>query len=214
MGIIYNKNVEEKELYSAYGLTVYGKANRYESEFSPEVEFVYITLRIADEEKTIIDEYMGNNCIFPSVFDRTIDNFLYWIVNDKPNTYELQNAIRKCLCSSNCLFNTQMDNRKRREREKATEKARSEAIRVKEQKQMDAIKQYCKKRNLLFKQYYDEVYLIKLLNEKTRELIENADNKQFERLRNFMNEHPDNKDAVIIKSGKFEDIAREIAQRK
>lgn len=211
MGIIYNKNAEEKELYSAYGLTVYGKANRYDSEFSPEVEFVYITLRIADEEKTIIDEYMGNNCIFPSVFERTIDNFLYWIVNDKPDTYGLQNAIRKCLCSSNCLFNIQMENRKRRERKEAAEKARCETIRAEEQKRMDAIKQYCKKKNLLFKQYYDEVYLIKLLNEKARELIENADNKQFEGLRDFMNEHPDNKDAVIIKNGKLEDIVREIA---
>ena len=29
MSIIYNSNVEEKELYSAYGMTVYGKENDY-----------------------------------------------------------------------------------------------------------------------------------------------------------------------------------------
>lgn len=210
MGIIYNRNAEEKELYSAYGLTVYGKANRYDSEFSPEVEFVYITLRIADEEKTIIDEYMGNNCIFPSVFDRTIDNFLYWIVNDKPDTYGIQNAIRKCLCSSNCLFNSQMENRKRKERDEAVEKARCEEIRVEEQKRIDTVKQYCKAKNLLFKQCWNDVYLIKLHNEKARELIENANNDSFEKLRDFMVEHPDNTDAVIVMDGKLEDIAMQI----
>ena len=50
MGIIYNENVKEKELYSAYGLTVYGKENRYESVWSPDVEFAYITLRISEAE--------------------------------------------------------------------------------------------------------------------------------------------------------------------
>ena len=35
-------------------------------------------------------------------------------------------------------------------------------------------------------------------------MIENADNKQFEGLRDFMNEHPDNKDAgFTISNAKF-----------
>lgn len=38
-------------------------------------------------------------------------------------------------------------------------------------------------------------------------------NKQFEELRDFMNEHPDNKDAVIVMDGNIEDIARQIAQK-
>lgn len=42
-------------------------------------------------------------------------------------------------------------------------------------------------------------------------MIENADNKQFEGLRDFMNEHPDNKDAVIVMDGNIEDIVRQIA---
>ena len=29
MGLILNNNVEESKIYSAYGLTVYGKVNRY-----------------------------------------------------------------------------------------------------------------------------------------------------------------------------------------
>lgn len=211
MGIIYNGNVEEKELYSAYGLTVYGKENRYDSVFSPEVDFIYITLRIADEEKTIIDEYMGNNCIFPSVFDRTIDNFLYWIVNDKPDTYEIQKAIRNCLCSSNCLFNTQMENRKRKEEREITERERYEKAEAERQRKIAEIKIYCEKKKLLFKQCRDEICLIKLRNENVKELIENADNDKFEKLRNFMIEHPDNTDAAIMMNGNLEDVAIQIA---
>lgn len=36
-------------------------------------------------------------------------------------------------------------------------------------------------------------------------------NKQFEELRDFMNEHPDDKDAVIVMNENIEDIARQIA---
>ena len=58
---------------------------------------------------------------------------------------------------------------------------------------------------------YEKAYLIKLHNKDVRQMIENADNKQFEGLRDFMNEHPDNKDAVIVMNGNIEDIVRQIA---
>ena len=64
---------------------------------------------------------------------------------------------------------------------------------------------------MLFKQYYEEVYLIKLRNKNVRQMIEDADNDLFERLRDFMNEHPDNKDAVIVMNGNIEDMVRQIA---
>lgn len=59
--------------------------------------------------------------------------------------------------------------------------------------------------------YYEKVYIIKLRNKDVKQMIENANNKQFEGLRDFMNEHPDNKDAVIVMNGDIEDIARQIA---
>ena len=115
------------------------------------------------------------------------------------------------MCETNSLFNYLIANRKRREQAEANEKARIEAIRKEEQRQIDLIKQYCEKKNLLFKQYYEEVYLIKLRNKNVRQMIEDADNDLFERLRDFMNEHPDNKDAVIVMNGNIEDMVRQIA---
>ena len=212
MGLLYLKN-EEKQLYSAYGLTVYGRQDRYEWTIysnKPD-ENVYTSLQIERNGEEVYNRNLGNRCIFEENFNRTIDNFLWWIDKDNPDTYDIDNAVIKDLCETNSLFNHLIGNRKRKEQAEANEKARVEAIRKEEQRQIDLIKQYCEKKNLLFKQYYEKVYLIKLHNKDMRQMIENADNKQFEGLRDFMNEHPDNKDAVIVMNGNIEDIARQIA---
>ena len=212
MGLVYLKN-EEKRIYEAYGMIVYGIQDRYTWGIYPDRpdENVYTSLRIERDEKNILDVHLGNLCIFEENFNRTIDNFLWWIDKDSPDEYDIDNAVIKSLCETNSLFNYMIANRKRREQAEANEKARVEAIRKEEQRQIDLIKQYCEKKNLLFKQYYEEVYLIKLRNKNVRQMIEDADNDLFERLRDFMNEHPDNKDAVIVMNGNIEDMVRQIA---
>ena len=203
----------EKELYSAYGMTVYGETELYGWTIydNKPKERVIISLRIVRNKKDFYKQYLGNRCIFEENFNRTIDNFLWWIDKDNPDAYDIDNAVIKDLCETNSLFNHLIGNRKRKEQAEANEKARVEAIREEEQRQIDLIKQYCEKKNLLFKQYYENVYLIKLHNKDVRQMIENADNEQFEGMRDFMNEHPDNKDAVIVMNGNIEDIVRQIA---
>lgn len=212
MGLVYLKN-EEKRIYEAYGMTVYVKQDRYTWSIYPDKpdENVFTMLRIDKDGNNLLDIQLGNRCIFEENFDRTIDNFLWWIEKDKPDSYSIENAVFKNLCETNSLFNHLIGNRKRKEQAEANEKARVEAIKKEEQRQIDLIKQYCQKENLLFKQCYEKVYIIKLLNENVRQMIENADIKQFEGLRDFMNEHPDNKDAVILMNGNIEDIARQMA---
>lgn len=212
MGLVYLKN-EEKRIYEAYGMIVYGTQDRYAWSIYPDKpdENVYTSLRIEKDGKNILDIKLGNRCIFEENFNRTIDHFLWWIKKDKPDEYDIKKAVYKSLCASDSLFNHLIENRKRKEQTEANEKARVEAIKKEEQRQIGLIKQYCEKKNLLFKQYYEKVYLIKLYNENVRQMIENANNKQFEGLRDFMNEHPDNKDAVIVMNGNIEDIVRQIA---
>ena len=49
MGLILNNNVEESKIYSAYGLTVHGKINRYIWTMdNNKEEKVLITIRISD----------------------------------------------------------------------------------------------------------------------------------------------------------------------
>ncbi len=95
MGIIYNNNVEETKIYEAYGLTVYGKINRYVwNIYGNKEENALITIRIADAEgKNIFSMYMGNNCILQSRIDDTMDNFLWWIAEEKPDAYTMERQI-------------------------------------------------------------------------------------------------------------------------
>ena len=81
MGLILNNNVEESKIMTAYGLTVYGKINRYIWTISDKAEEnALINIRITDAEgNNIFDMNMGNNVILQSRIDDTMDNFLYWI---------------------------------------------------------------------------------------------------------------------------------------
>ena len=135
MGLLYLKN-EEKQLYSAYGLTVYGRQDRYEWTIynnKPD-ENVYTSLRIERNGEEIYNRNLGNRCIFEENFNRTIDNFLWWIDKDNPGAYDIDNAVIKDLCETNSLFNHLIGNRKRKEQAEANEKARVETIREEEQK--------------------------------------------------------------------------------
>lgn len=212
MGLVY-VNKEEKELYAAYGMVVYGVPNRYEWTIysDRQMESVYTRLRIEKDGKDIIDMYLGNRCIFEENFNRTIDNFLWWIDRDNPDAYDIENAVFKSLMQTDSLFNHLIENRKRKEKEIANEKARAEEIHMKRDRQLEMIKEYCKRKGLVAKQYYEKICIIKLLNENVRQMIENADNKRFEGLMNFMNEHSDNKDAVVVMYGDLEEIVNKIA---
>lgn len=212
MGLIYTGN-KAKQIYTAYGMTVYGRQDRYEWTIYPNKpdENVYTKLRIEKDGNNIIDIQLGNRCIFEENFDRTIDNFLWWISKDNPNSYDVEQAVFKSLTQTDSLFNHMIGNRKRKEQAEINEKIRVEAIHAERNKKLNQIRKYCDKNGLVAKQYYENVYIIKLLNENVRQMIENASNKQFEGLRDFMNEHPDNKDAVIVMYGELEEIANKIA---
>lgn len=207
MGLVYLKN-EEKRIYEAYGMIVYGIQDRYTWSIYPDRpdENVYTSLRIERDEKNILDVHLGNLCIFEENFNRTIDNFLWWIDKDKPDSYSIENAVFKNLCETNSLFNHLIVNRKRKEQAEANERARVEAIKKEEEKQKETIKDYCKKKGYIFKETYKKSYLIKPLNEKAKTVIENAEEKVFDSLIDFMIEHPDNTDAVIIMSGNVEGL--------
>ena len=214
MGIIYDKNVEEKELYSAYGMTVYGKENRYDSVISPEVKSVYITLRISNGEENLADVYLGNRCVFPSVFDLTIDDFLYWIREEKPVSYQLEDAVFKYLCNNDSLFRTRIEDMKRREGEKKEEEERTEKYKAEMQKKKEFIEKKCKENNwmLYIHDYYPycDVYIFNPLNDGARELVSYAIRSQYiDRLEfyvKFVEEHPENKDLKVVHYGNIEGV--------
>lgn len=212
MGIIYDGNVEEKKLYKAYGLTVYGKINFYVwTIHNGKEDECIITLRIADSAgNNVFDMYLGNNCIMYDTFDRTIDNFLYWILTENPDAEQIKKQVYQSLCQSDCWFNDRITNRKFKERQQAETQRRIEEREEKKQATLDKIKEYCRKKNLIF--YYDgwTVYLLKALDAKGRELVNQAiEEKNHDYMVSyiqFAEKYPDNKDLHIIQSGTIQEI--------
>ena len=208
MGLILNNNVKESKIMTAYGLTVYGKINRYIWTISDRAEEnALITIRIADAEgNDIFSMNMGNNVILQSRIDDTMDNFLYWIAKDQPNAYDIEKQIFKSLCASNCLFNHSIRQRKQNEKRKEEETQRIAERQAMEEKQIAIITDYCKSKGLFFYQDYTEGYLLKALTETALNMITTADKKQMDYIIDFAQKHPDNKDVAIVKHDTMENI--------
>ena len=153
---------------------------------------------------------MGNRCVFDSVFQRTIDNFLYWIVKDNPGDYDLENAVFKDLCQSNSLFNYGIENRKRREQKELENKKRSEASEAEEQRKVSVIQKWCEEKGHMFKQTWKSNYVINILNEKATEMFEIADADRMEGLIQFIQNNPENTDARLVMYGELEEIYEKI----
>lgn len=123
MGVLWNRKAPEKKVYSAYGMTVYGKVNTYQwNIFSGNpVEKCLISLRIVRENVTesqeVVNLSMGNNVILERVFERTIDNFLYWIAKEFPFDNEIEEEVFRVLTKFSTVFNSNMERLKWKEKE-------------------------------------------------------------------------------------------------
>ena len=151
MGIIYNNNVEETELYQAYGLTVYGKINNYDWTIYPDkpLEKVLISFLITDAEgNNVFNILLENRCIFWTNFERTIDNFLWWIAEDKPLEHIIEKQMFQSLCAADSVFNYRIENRKFKQRTEREERERQEKAQIEYQGKIDSIKEFCYKKRI------------------------------------------------------------------
>lgn len=212
MGIIFNNNVEEKELYSAYGLTVYGKENDYDWTIYPDRprEKCYISLRINDGTNDIINLTLGNRCIFKENFDRTIDNFLYWIKNDLPSNYIIENAVFKSLTCADSIFNHIIEQRKYREHQEEEQQKRIEEREKKEHAAIVEIIDYCTKHGFFSYEKYGEIIIVKPLHDKAKKMVKSAidqcNTERMEMYIDFAMKHSENNDLRIVVSGTIEEV--------
>ena len=212
MGIIYNSNVEEKELYSAYGLTVYGKENDYDWTIYPDRprEKCYTSLRINDGTNDIINLALGNRCIFKENFDRTIDNFLYWIKNDIPSDYIIENAVFKSLTCADSIFNHLIEQRKYRERQEEEQRKRAEEREKKERAAVVEIIDYCTKHGFFSYEKHGEIIIVKPLHVKAKKMVKTAidqcNTERMEMYIDFAMKHSENNDLRIVTSGTIDEV--------
>lgn len=212
MGIIYNENVEEKKLYSAHGMTVYGKENDYDWTIYPNKprEKCYISLRINDGTNDIINLILGNRCVFKDNFDRTIDNFLYWIKNDSPSNYTIENAVFRSLTCADSLFNHLIEQRKWKERQEEELRKRAEEREKAERAAVVEIIDYCTKHEYFSYESYGEIIILKPLNDKAKETIKNTikqcNTERMEMYIDFAMKYSENNDLRIVASGTIEEV--------
>lgn len=213
MGIIYNGDVQESKIYQSYGLIVYGKMNRYIWIMdNNKEENALITIRIADASgNDIFSMYMGNNAILQRRIDDTLDNFLWWIAEDKPDTYSIERQVYESLCSGDSFFNHKIRQRKERQKREEEEKRRIAEREKAQSAAIDSIKAYCDKNGLISHFTYDGVYLIKAHNEKAFDMISSADSERMKSIIDLMKKYPDNNDGCIVKYDTMENILRFIA---
>lgn len=214
MGIIFNRNVEETEIMSAYGLTAYGRINRYEWTLrNNESEKCLISIRIADRNgNDVFKMNLGNNCILWSRVDDTLDNFLYWIATENPDKYEIEKQVYKSLCSLNCLFNHRILNAKLKERKKEEEQKRIAEREEKERKQLKELGSYCKEKGLFYYVEYGEVTIIETMDNHTRQMLAEKceNNKQMKLWIELLEKHPEFHGARVIKHGSMEEVLKGI----
>ena len=212
MGIIYNSNVEEKELYSAYGMTVYGKENDYDWAIYPDRsrEKCYISLRISDGTNDIINLTLGNRCIFKENFDRTIDNFLYWIENDIPSNYIIENAVFKSLTCADSIFNHLMEQKKRKERQDEEQQKQIKERKKKERAAVVEIIDYCAKHGFFLYEKHGEIIIVKPLHDKAKKMVKTAidqcNTERMEMYIDFAMKHSENNDLRIVSSGTIDEV--------
>ena len=212
MGIIYNSNVEEKELYSAYGMTVYGKENDYDWTIYPDrpIEKCYISLRINDGTNDIINLTLGNRCIFKENFDRTIDNFLYWIDKDFPSNYVIENAVFKSLTCADSIFNHLIEQRKYRERQEEEQRKQIKEREKKERAAVVEIIDYCTKHGFFSYEKYGEIIIVKPLHDKAKKMVKTAidqcNTERMEMYIDFAMKHSENNDLRIVTSGTIDEV--------
>ena len=158
----------------------------------------------------IINMTLGNRCIFKENFDRTIDNFLYWIKNDVPSDYIIENAVFKSLTCADSIFNHLIEQRKYRERQEEQLRKRAEEREKKERAAVVEIIDYCTKHGFFSYEKYGEIIIVKPLRDKVKAMVKNAidqcNTERMEMYIDFAMKHSENNDLRIVTSGTIEEV--------
>ena len=224
MGLIYSfSETKEEKLYEAYGMVVYGNVNKYTWTIYPDRpdEEVYTSIRIEKDGEDIVNEKLGNRCIFKEVFERTIDNFLWWLDQDKPDPYDVEKIIFKSLCENSSLFNYRIESRKQKMLEKYRENERAEKRKIQMKELFHQLQSICDKKKWLLYRHGDysccDCCIFKTKNKRAKELILNAiENDKSDLIKIYADlakKHPDNAEVELIAAGYIEDVVNSLKER-
>lgn len=218
--IVDRNNAMEKELYCAYGYTVYGKKAIYIWTYdgSGREEDCYTSLRIEKEGSDLYKKNFGNNCIciFHGIFQKNIDCFLWWIDKEQPDAWTIEQQVQKVLINNDCMFAHIIGNRRKKEEREQQEKKRAQQMEEKRQAVITEIMEYCNKRGLGIA--YDgcsnmAVFKINRDAEKVKNLL--ADATQLKFILDYAKKYPENELTLVYEKdymSDWKDVLSDIKQ--
>ena len=212
MGIVYLKE-KEKKIYEMFGISVYGKVDRYTWSIYPDKpdEDCLTQIRFEQNGNDIYSTYLGNNCIFMENFNRTIDNFLWWIVNDMPDGYYIEKQVFKSLTAADSLFNHKIGLRRKNEAKKKAEEERVANLQSEWERKVTFMENVCSKCGWLLytNKIWESCTIFKTKTDIGRhfldELIYDDDKKRIDGIVDFINKNPQNPDAELIMVGTIDE---------
>lgn len=214
--IIENREEKQELLYSAYGYNVFGVLAEYKWTYdgSGRTEKCITRIVITDSDnKELCNRYLGNNVIFMNVFNKHIDNILWYLNHEKVDSWELDHhIIQKVLIENVSLLSCKVEQRKQKEKQEAEfnkQIAEREAI---ENKKKKAIQEYCIKKKLYYKFFYSNLYVFKINKEvdKVTELLDNANSKQFESFIDYAIKYPQNELTLVYTGSELDRMLSEL----
>ena len=92
MGIIYNEDAPMETVCEAYGICLKARWNRYDSNFSREVQKAAVEVEVNGRRV-----YLGNLCIFDTILEREKEMICYWMSKklDEMDDYSLEKFFQK-----------------------------------------------------------------------------------------------------------------------
>lgn len=217
--IIENKEAKQELLYNAYGFSVYGIMATYEWTYdaSGRTEKCLTRIIFKDAEgKEIYNRYLGNNIVFMHVFDRHIDNVLWFLDHETVDEWTIDHdIIQKTLIENGTFFSYRIEQRKNKEKQEEENRKRIAEREAVENEKKEEIKAYCEKKKLYCKFIYGNLYVFKIRHsiEKVTETLDNADDKMLEMYINYANNHPNN-ELKFIYAGYYKELDQMLIELK
>lgn len=197
----YNKS-EIITLYESYNFKVSGITQIYHSHVFNEDNDIVSTIIITDIQtnKEIFNRNLENNFVKRTIFDKCIDNILFYFSRNTLDSYSIDKTINDVLVQNNGnIFCHRMDQIKDKEKQEAENNKRIAEREAIENEQRKEIQNYCNKKKLYCKFTYSDLYVFKINKdaEKVTELLNNADSNRLEMYVEYARNYPSNELTLV-----------------
>lgn len=207
--MIVDRKKEKEILYAAYGYIAEGIKATYEWTCyvdKPEEDCLTSVIIKNADGKEVYKQTVFDYPIFAKCFNENIDNFLWWIEHDSPDSCILEKTFDDVFLDNNYFFSHKIMQRK--EQEKREEEARQ--IILKREAMEKAIVSHCKEKELKLYRTYSQLYIMEFYDSKVEELFNKSSNEQLEDYIRFVTENSTNEAKLIYHADLYNEDIKEV----